>query len=263
MKNLFIQIESMQLSLKRTADPAQLAQVSSQSLLSVFNLSPSTVVALVCPSHAAAYVSSLAAVLIKQGHLTITPHVTQRGSAPAVVLHDAACGDAGSPRLLSSLVGGCNWNVGTHTQAMDRDTLQAAVASNRVSAVFHRPYAYPRNASFLSLDALSSLCRSKNIAVITDCSGMPGNSLVQLTSTVKEMLMTGADLIMLPNTANFQGPPHTCVVIGKVDLLGNYWEQLSLLQTQLPLPLVCLAYDTVGTVVAFKSLQVAEQLNSS
>lgn len=253
-----LQIESMQMSLKSTADPVQLAHVSSQSLLSALKLPTSTLVALVSPSRAAAYITSLAAILTKQHLLCINSQITQINPVPPVILHDTCC-EAGSPKLCSSLVGACNWNVGTHTNPMDQEMLQMAISSNRVVSIFHRPYIYPRNSRFLLLDTLSSISRGSNsdIGLIVDCAGMAGNSLANLTSTLQEIITKGADLVMLPNTDHFQGPPHTCVLVGQAALLGGMWDHLSLLQSQLGLPLLCSAYDTVGSVVAFKSLQVS------
>lgn len=246
------------MSLKSTADPAQLAHVSSQSLLSALKLPTSPLVALVSPSRATAYIISLAAVLTKQHLLSINSQITQTNPVPPVILHDTCC-EVGSPKMCSSLVGACNWNVGTHTNPMDQDMLQMVLSSNRVVAVFHRPYIYPRNSAFLPLDTLSSISRGVNsdIGLIVDCAGMTGNSLANLTSTLQEIITKGADLIMLPNTDYFQGPPHTCVLVGRAALLGGMWDQVSLLQRQLGLPLLCSAYDTVGSVVAFKSLQVS------
>lgn len=245
------------MSLKNAADPAQLAKVAGQSLISVFNLSSSTLQAIVCPSRAAAYITSLAAaILTKQGQLTtITPLSQQTSSAPSLILHDAIC-DAGSPKAFSSLLGACNWSLGTHTVPMTKEELCTAITSNRVTALLYRPFVYSKNTSFLHLDALSSVCRSQTISLIVDCCGLIENSLFQLTSTMKEMLTTGADLIMLPTTEQFQGPPHTCILIGRIDLLNHYWQLLSHLQSDLPLPLFCSSYDIVGSVVAFKSLQV-------
>ena len=252
-----MQIESMQMSLKTTTDPAQLAQASSQSLVSVFTLTSSASQALVCPNRAAAYVTSLIAIFTKQGLLSTTSRFIQMSSPPPIILHDAACKDVCSPKVLSSLVGACNWNLGTRVLPMDQTILQAAIASNRVSTVLYRPFSYPENANFLSLNALSLICGSQNVAIVADCSDMSDHSLVQVTSTVKNMLTAGADLIMLPNTDRFQGPPHTCVLIGKTDILGPVWKQLTLLQSEMPIPLLCPAYDTVGTVIAFRSLQVS------
>lgn len=248
----------MQMSLKSTADSVQLAHVSSQSLLSALKLPTSTLVALVSPSRAAAYITSLAAILTKQNLLCINSQIIQINPAPPVILHDTCC-EAGSPKLCSSLVGACNWNMGTHTNPMDQEILRMAISSNRVVAILHRPYIYPRSSRFLPLDAISSISHAANshIGLIVDCAGMTGNSLADLTSTLQEIITKGADLIMLPNTDYFQGPPHTCVLVGRAALLAGMWDQLSLLQRQLGLPLLCSAYDTVGSVVAFKSLQVA------
>ena len=246
------------MSLKSVAHPAQLSKVAGQSLVSVFGLPSSTTQAVVCPSHGAAYLTSLTALLSKQGQLTATTSLAQQASSnpPPIVLHDTIC-DTGSPKALSSLLGACNWSLGTSTGPMNREMLHSAITSNRVNALLYRPFAYPKNTSFLRLDALSSICRPQNISIITDCHGLAANSLFQLTSTIKEMLTTGADLIMLPTTDQFQGPPHTCVLIGHWDLLSCHWQTLSRLQTDIPLPLFCSPYDTVGSVVAFKSLQVS------
>ena len=251
------------MSLQSTANPVQLAQAASKSLVMIFGLSDSTA-ALVCPSRAAAYVTALVAILLKQDPLSVNPQISQKTASPPTVLHDTCC-QAGSPKLCSSLVGACNWNLGTPTTPMDRDMLQMAVASNRVTAVFHRPYVYPRKSLFLQLHTLSSVCHTRepanNVAVIVDCSNMPatGDSLVaaKFSPTLREMLMRGADLIMLPDTEHFQGPPNTCVLIGGAALLGNMCQQLPLLQSQLGLPLLTTTYDTVGSVVAFKALQVS------
>lgn len=256
--HILLQIESMQLSLQSTADPAQLAYASSQSLLSALRLSTSTLAALVSPSRAAAYLTSLAAILTKQNLLCINSNITQTNSAPPIILHDTCC-EAGSPRVYSFLVGACNWNLGAHAKPLDQEMLQMAISSNRVVAMFHRPYVYPRNFRHLQLDTLRSIFDSQNsdIGLIVDCANTSGNSLADLTGNLQGMIMKGADLIMLPNTEYFQGPPHTCVLIGRAALLGSMWDQLSLLQQQLGLPLLCSAYDTVGSVVAFKSLQVS------
>ena len=249
------QIESMQMALKSTADPCKLARAAGQSLVSVFDLSPSDSLAVVCPSRGAAYLSSLSSTLTQ--HTLLSPRATCEADSPTpIVLHDAIC-EAGSPKALSSLLGACNWNLGTHTGPMDRNLLQATVANNRVAAVFYRPYAYPASTHFLSLRDISSVCRPQSIPIIVDCSIAAGNTLCHLKATVREMLATGADLIILPNTEHFQGPPHTCVLVGKTNLLAGLWERLSALQPRLPLPLFCSAYDTVGSVVAFKSLQVS------
>lgn len=246
-----LQIEAMQMSLKSTTDPVQLAQVASESLVSVLNLSISISAAVVSPSRAAAYVTSLAVILMKQGLLSTDPPITQMSSTPPLILHDTCC-EAGSPKVCSSLIGACNWNVGTHTIPMDTQMLQMAVASNRVTAVLYRPFVYPRNSSFLTLDSLTSICHTQNsdVAVIVDCSNMTGNSMAELTVTLQGMITKGADLIMLPNTEKFRGPPHTCVLVGKAALLDNCWQQLPRLQSQLMLPLLCPDSDTVGSVVA-------------
>ena len=256
-----LQIESMQMSLKHTTDPTQLAQAASQSLVDIFNLSPSTSVALVSPSRAAAYVLCLSAVLMRQDHFCPNPWITRTSFTPPIILHDTLC-ETGSPKACSSLVGATNWNLGTRTAPMDREMLQTVVSSNRVAAVFHRPFAYPANSTFPDLGAISSICKTHNVAIIVDYSGMSvGCGLAQLTSTLREMVMKGADLIMLPDTEHFQGPPHTCVVVGKTDLLSSPFDQLSSLQSRLPLPLLCSAHDTVGSVVAFKSLQISDSQN--
>ena len=244
------------MSLKNTVDPAQLSKVAGQSLISVFNFSSSTLQAIVCPSRGAAYITSLATILSKQGRLTTTTPLTQQtSSSPSVILHDAIC-DVGSPKALSSLLGACNWSLGTYKVPMTKEELCTAIASNKVTALLYRPLAYSENSTFLSLDTLSSICHSQSVSLIVDCCGMVGNSLFQITSTMKEMLTAGADLIMLPTTGHFQGPSHTCVLIGSTDLLAHNWQLLSHIQSDLPLPLFCSSYDIVGSVVAFKSLQV-------
>ena len=244
------------MALKNTVDPHQLALAASQSLTSVFNLPSSSSTAFVCPSRSAAYLTALSSILTHQG-LTNTQltHKTNSNNPP-IVLHDAVC-SAGSPQVFSPLLGACNWSLGTHARPMDRELLQATVTSNRVTAVLYRPYVYPQNTEHLSLPEIASICYPRGISIVVDCAIRAGNMLDQLTAAIKEMLTKGADLIMLPNTEQFQGPPHTCVVIGKASLLGGHWEQLSLLQSSLSLPLMCSSYDTVGSVVAFKSLQVA------
>ena len=240
------------MALRSDTDPCQLAQAAGQSLISVFNLSPSTSTAVVCPSRCAAYLTSLTSVLSQQGLLNAT---CEMNLAPPIILHDAIC-NAGSLKQCSSLLGACNWNLGTQTLPMDKDLLQATVTSNRVAAVLCRPFAYPANTSFLTVSEISSLCSPCGTAVIVDCSIAAGNTLGQLTASIKEILMMGADLIMLPSTEHFQGPPHTCILIGKSHLLSRYWEQVSTLQSRLPFPLFCTSYDMVGCVVAYKSLQV-------
>ncbi|CAI8022107.1 hypothetical protein GBAR_LOCUS13008, partial [Geodia barretti] len=243
-------IESMQMALKNTADPCQLSQIAGQSLSSVFALPSSTSLAVVCPSRGAAYLTSLSSILAHQGLLN--PRLPT-GTTP-IVLHDTIC-ENGSPSVFSSFLGASNWNLGTHTVPMDREILQATVSSNRVAAVLYRPLAYPPNTSFLCLRDIHSVCNPHGVSIILDCSIAAGDTLPHLRGTIKKMLTTGADLIMLPNTEHFQGPAHTCVVIGRTSLLTGCWERLSLLQPSLPLPLFCSAYDTVGSVVAFKSLQ--------
>ena len=247
-----LQIESMQMALKNTADPCQLSQIAGQSLSSVFALPSSTSLAVVCPSRGAAYLTSLSSILAHQGLLN--PRLPT-GTTP-IVLHDTIC-ENGSPSVFSSFLGASNWNLGTHTVPMDREILQATVSSNRVAAVLYRPLAYPPNTSFLCLRDIHSVCNPHGVSIILDCSIAAGDTLPHLRGTIKKMLTTGVDLIMLPNTEHFQGPAHTCVVIGRTSLLTGCWERLSLLQPSLPLPLFCSAYDTVGSVVAFKSLQVS------
>lgn len=255
---ILLQKESMQLSLQSTTDPAQLAHASSQSLLSALRLSTSTLAALVSPSRAAAYITSLAAILTKQNLLCINSNIAQTNSAPPIILHDTCC-EVGSPKVYSPLVGACNWNLGDHTKPMDQEMVQMAISSNRVAAMLQRPYVYPRNFTHIQLDTLRSIFHAQNsdIGLIVDCANTAGNSLTDLMANLQGMIMKGADLIMLPNTEYFQGPPHTCVLVGRAALLGSMWDRLDLLQQQLGLPLLCSAYDTVGSVVAFKSLQVS------
>ena len=246
------------MALQHAADPVQLSLAASKSLSKICSLSNSFS-AVICPSRAAAYVTALAAVRLRQDPLSINPQVSFPSSNPSVVLHDTCC-QSGSPKLCSALIGACNWNLGTVISPMDKDMLLMAVASNRVTAAFHRPYAYPKNCSFLQLHTLSSVCHSRDsdIAVIVDIGDMPmgKRSLNRITSPLQEMLMKGADIVMLPDTEQFQGPPNTCVLVGKAPLLGSMAQQLPLLQSQLGFPLLSSAYDIVGTVVAFKTLQV-------
>ena len=244
------------MALKNTADPCQLSQVAGQSLSSVFALPSSTLLAVVCPSRGAAYLTSLSSILTHKGLLNPRLPTGTNSTATPIVLHDTIC-DNGSPSVFSSLLGACNWNLGTHTVPMDRETLQATVSSNRVAALLYRPLEYPPNASFLSLRDIHSVCNPRGVSIILDCSIVASDTLPHLRATIKKMLTMGADIIMLPNTEHFQGPAHTCVLIGRTSLLSGYWERLSLLQPSLPLPLFCSAYNTVGSVVAFKSLQVS------
>ena len=252
----------MHMALQHTADSVQLAEAASNSITQICSLR-NTFTAVICPSRAAAYVTALAAVILRQDPLSINPLISIQRSTPPVIIHDACC-QSGSPKLCSALVGASNWNLGTITTPMDRSMLTMAVASNRVVAIFHRPYAYPRNSSFLSLNLLSSICHTQgsDIALLVDIGDMPihDKSLTSLSASFQDMLMNGTDALLLPETEQFQGPPNTCVLLGRASLLGSIIKQLPLLQSQLGLPLLCSAYDVVGTVVAFKTLQVSANI---
>ena len=248
----------MHMALQRTADPIQLSQAASKSLTKTFNLSDSFT-ALVCPSRAAAYVTALAAIFLKNDSLYFSPQVCLQSFRQPIVVHDTCC-ESGSPKRSSSLVGACNLNLGTHDVPMSKETLEMIVASNRVATVFHRPYAYLPNSSFLQLHTLSSICHSQDtgIPIILDSREMPmaGTSLTDFISSLKEMLLKGADLIMLPDTERFNGPPNTCVLLGTTSMMGNMPKSLPIIQSELSFPLLSTPYDTVGTVVALNSFQI-------
>lgn len=142
---------------------------------------------------------------------------------------------------------------------MEKESLTQAVKSNRVAAVLHQPYSYPKWCDHISLEMISTACHAQDtqVAVIVDMSNMPVQTLtlLQFITTLKELFSKGADVVLLPDTELFQGPPHTCVLIGKSSLMKRISQHSALLQSQLGFPLICTPYDLIGTVVAYKTLR--------
>ena len=248
------QIEAMHMAMKQTVDPMQLAEASEAYLLKNLGLGTGYSV-VVAPSQAAAYLIAVAASMVRIDPLCVSQQIQRHH--PLTVIHDACC-PAGSLKNCTSLLAGIvNWNLGSLTTPMDRQMLSMAITSNRVAAVFHQPYCYPKSCQYTPLAAIGSVCHSQStVSVIVDAGGVPIHqlSLVKFITIIKELFTQGADFVLLPETHKILGPPQTCLLIGKSGLLKHV--DVSLLQSQLCLPLSCTPYDQIGTVVAYKTHQV-------
>ena len=170
--------------------------------------------------------------------------------------------ELGPVKSCTGLTNSYNWNLGDATYPMDRDMLKMALNSNRVAAVFYQPYAYIERSKHMSLREVSDVCRSCrcfDVAVIVDASNMPTyfTNLMRVVTEVRYLFEQGADMVMLPTSDKFGGGPHSCVLVGVVSLLGKVRRSMTVLQKQICLPLLCQPHELIGTVVAFKALQVS------
>lgn len=254
-----LQVEAMHAAMQHSVNPVRLADACGTYLHQNLGLASGCSV-LVAPSRAAGYLLAIAASMLQVDSLSVNQQVSSQKSTPLAIIHDSCC-EATSLKMCTSLVGGINWNLGTLTTPMSKQMLSMAISSNRVAAVFHQPYGYPKHCQYVSLPELSSVCHSRNvnISIVIDASRMPVQtlSLVQIITTVKEFLTQGADAILLPEMEHFRGPPQTCLLIGNTRLLQDVAQNIPLLQSQICLPLTCTTYDLMGTVVAYKTFQVA------
>lgn len=239
--------------MKESVDPVQLAEAAGIHVRQTLALTPGFSV-LVAPSRAAAYTLALAASMIQVDPLSVDSRVSR--PSPLAVIHDAYC-LANSPDLhpCSALLGAITWSLGAVTSPMDNLSLSAAIASNRIAAVFHQPHRYPEGTQHTPLAVIGGICHARErLSVIVDADGFPIEpSLVNITTAVREWCERGADFIMLPRTEKIQGPPETCVLVGQSALLKKV--DLALLQPRVCLPLTCSAYDLVGTMMAYKTLR--------
>ena len=245
----------MQSALTHSADPVKLREAVQSTLKHSLKLSGIGCSVLIAPSRAAAYVLAIAASMLRNDPLSINQGVTSYLFSPMAVIHDACCQVSRSSSLkpCTSLVGAYNWNLGSPTSPMDRKMLAMAVRNNRVAAVFHQPFAYLEHCQYLSLQVISTVCHSHSaeVAAIVDAAGVSLETDTLQRAIIAEFFENGADAVLLPETEQFSGPPHTCVLVAKEDLLLEV--SLHLLQAQVALPLSCTTYDMVGTVMAFMS----------
>ena len=249
----------MHLAMKQRADHSLLTEAANSYLVQTLGL-PEGMVTHVAPSRAAAYVSVVAASMLRIDPLSVSHKTSSQRCCPMAVVHDACC--SSEPlKACSSLVGAYNWNLGSPNSPMDKQTLSSAITSNRVAAVFHQPYAYPLGCVHMSIPVIASICHNRDLetSVIVDTSGLVVQRFIvtQFVNLIKELCAKGADIVLLPETRLFKGPAHTCLVIGKASVLSEGVRNLSLLQSSLALPLHCPSYDLIGTVVAYKAMHVS------
>ena len=256
----------MHMAMKHKVDPLKLMEAAQTYLHQNLALSADYCV-LVAPSRAAAYVLALTASMLRIDPLSINQQVSARQSSPLAIIHDSCCQNTSFPKTFTSLLGAYNWNLGSPMDPMEKHSLTQAVKSNRVAAILHQPYAYPKWCQHTPLEVISVICHTRDteVAVIVDMSNMPVQTLtlLQFITTIKELFLKGADVVLLPDTEVFQGPPHTCVLMGRSSLMKRVPEHSALLQLQLGFPLICTPYDLVGTVVAYKTLQVGSLKQNS
>jgi len=247
------------MAMKHKVDPLRLMEATQTYLHQNLTLTHNCSV-LVTPSRAAAYVLALATSMLRIDPLCINQQVSAHQSSPLAIIHDACCHNTGFPKTFTCLLGAYNWNLGGPMDPMEKESLTQAIKSNRVAAVLHQPYSYPKWCDHISLETIAIICHAQDtqVAVIVDMSNMPVQTLtlLQFITIVKELVLKGADVVLLPDTEHFQGPPHTCVLVGKSSLMKRVSQHSALLQSQLGFPLICTPYDLIGTVVAYKTLQV-------
>ena len=244
--------------MQHIADPTQLSKACGDYLRQNLGLG-SMYSVVVAPNQAAAYVIAVAASMLRVDPLSINQQLTsQRSSSLLAVIHDACC--LGNPlKACTPLIGAINWNLGGVNTPMDKSTLTMALAHNRVAAVLYQPYAYPKRCQWMPLQDISEVCNTRNmVAVIVDATDMPVQelSLVKFITSVKHFFINGADMVLLPKTEKIRGPPQTCVLVGKSVILEEVLQNIALLQSQICLPLTSTSYELVGTVVAYKTVQV-------
>ena len=245
------------MAMQRATDATQLSKACEVHLCQHLGLGSGYSVA-VAPSRAAAYVIAVAASMLRADPLSINQQLaTNTSSSPMAVIHDACCQN--NPlKACTPLVGGVNWNLGGVGTPMDKSTLAMALAHNRVVAVLYQPYAYPQWCQQMPLQDVSEVCHSHGTVTVTvDAAGMHAQelSLIRFITSVKNFFDEGADVVLLPRTERIRGPPQTCVLVGRSAILGDALRNVALLQSRVCLPLTSTAYDLVGTVVAYKTLQ--------
>ena len=256
-----VQIEAMQMALKQTVDPVSLTKSCEAHMIQTLSLSADDHTVIIAPSRAAAYIIAVSASMLKIDPLSINHCIASRQGLPLAVLHDACCHgnqDSGPLKTCTSLTGAYNWNLGDLASPMDRRMLGMAIRSNRVAAMLYQPYAYKTHCQHILLQEVSSSCHTlvDDVTVIVDGDAMRRQTRSQFVFTIKEFFTQGADVILLPDTEDFQGPSQTCAMIGKAALLKQVSKNISLLQSQIAIPLICASHDLVGTVVTYKTFEL-------
>ena len=253
----------MHMAMKESPDETNLYEATEALMRQILSLGPEYNI-IVSPTTASAYTIAVFASMLRMDPLSVSSQISSRFSSPLAVIHDACCAqvtnsELGPIKTCTALTGAYNWNLGDMTYPMDKDMLRMAVQSNRVAAVFYQPYAYIEKSKHISLEVVSIICHSKGfeVAVIVDASTMPTHliNLGKLVAEVKDFFNQGADLVLLPSVDKLYGQSHSSVLVGVSSLFSKVWRSIVLLQKQVCLPLLCLPYDLVGTVVAYKALQ--------
>lgn len=254
----------MHMAMKGAPDNTVLLEAAEVIMRQVLSLGQGYNV-IISPTTASAYTIAVFASMLRTDPLSVSSQISSRLSSPLAVLHDSCCAQTSNSELgpiktCTALTGAYNWNLGDMTYPMDKDMVRMAVQSNRVAAVFYQPYAYIEKSQHIPLEVVSSVCHSRgsDVAVIVDASTMPtGNiTLSKLVGELKGFLDQGADLVLMPSVDKLHGQSHASVLVGVSSLLSKVWRSIMLLQKQVCLPLLCLPHDQVGTVVAYKALDM-------
>lgn len=250
----------MHLAMRHTPDPGKLARACETSLRRTLGLAASTTI-VVSPSRAAAYLTAVAASMLRVDPLSVGhPLGGSSRPSPLAVLHDA-CSRERVLKTCTPLMGAFNWNLGTGMLPTTRQDLASAIASNRVAAIFHQPFFLPEHCRVISLQEISQVCHTSNAAsVIVDLGGMKTREapLVGTVAKIREFFAQGADALLLPETEEIGGPPRTSLLLGRSSLLEGVARNVSLVQSQVALPLSCTPAELVGTVVAYSALSNTE-----
>lgn len=252
----------MHLAMCHTPDPAKLARACETSLRRTLGLGAGTTV-VVAPSRAAAYLSAVAACMLRLDPLSVGLPLGGGGARPSpslAVLHEA-CSRERVLKTCTPLLGAFNWNLGTGMQPTTRQELASAVASNRVAAIFHQPFALPEHCRLVSLREIGQVCRARNAtSVVVDLGGMTMREvpLAGTVAKIQEFFAQGADALLLPETEEIGGPPRTSLLLGRSALLEGVAQNASLVQSRVAVPLTCIPSELVGTVVAYSALNSAE-----
>ena len=255
--------------MKETADVAGCLQKSELILHQILSLPPDYCV-MIAPCPTSAYCISVFAAMMAQDPLSTQDQISS-SILPFAVLHDAYCehfqqgsNKTGHFKTATSLTGCHNWNLGDTSNPMDADGLRMAVHSNRVAALLHQPYAYPRGFRHLSLTDVVAICQcpsfSCSVSVIVDATeGLPPEAESSrgsmLETELKFFIEHGANLVLMPPLHRVGGVSRCTVVIGTSALLDGVRQQLSKLQRRVCLPLICEPHELIATVVTYKALQ--------
>ena len=249
----------MHLAMCHTPDPGKLARACETSLRRTLGLGAGTTI-VVAPSRAAAYLTAVAACMLRVDPLSVGYPLGPARPSPLAVLHEA-CSRERLLKTCTPLLGAFNWNLGTGMQPATRQDLASAVASNRVAAVFHQPFFLPEHCRVVSLQDIGQVCHTRNAAfVIVDLGGMKMReaTLDRTVAKIQEFFAQGADALLLPETEEIGGPPRTSLLLGRTSLLEGVARNVSLVQSQVALPLTCVPSELVGSVVAYSALNSAE-----